>query len=129
MEARWTRWLFAAAVVAVLCAGLVFVQMGLGVLVAAATVGALVGIWAVVYARAMCACQRLKVPDLWHAAAAGAMVAPGVLLVERAIGPVVWVVMALGALVWAAAISDDGHLHLLDAGRHRRHSPEQSGHV
>lgn len=129
MEARWTRWLFAAAVVAVLCAGLVIVQMGLGVLVAAATVGALVGIWAVVYARAMCACQRLKVPDLWRAAAAGALVAPGVLLVERAIGPVVWVVIALGALVWAAAISDDGHLHLPAAGHHRRHSPGQSRHV
>ena len=129
MEARWTRWLFAAAVVAVLCAGLVIVQMGLGVLVAGSTVGALVGIWAVVYARAMCACQRLKVTDLWRAAAAGALVAPGVLLVERAIGPVVWVVMALAALVWAAAISDDGHLHLLAAGQHRRHSPEQSRHV
>ena len=129
MDARWTRGLFAAAVVAVLCAGLVIVQMGLGVLVAAAVVGALVGIWAVVYARAMCACQRLKVPDLWHAAAAGALAAPGVLLVERAIGPVVWVVMALGALVWAAAISDDGHLHLLAAGKHRPHSPEQSRHV
>ncbi|HZB67507.1 MAG TPA: hypothetical protein VE503_08825 [Ornithinibacter sp.] len=129
MEARWTRWLFAAAVVAVLCAGLVIVQMGLGVLVAGSTVGALVGIWAVVYARAMCACQRLKVTDLWRAAAAGALIAPGVLLVERAIGPVVWVVVALGALVWAAAISDDGHLHLLAAGHHRRHSPGQSRHV
>ena len=129
MEARWTRGLFAAAVVAVLCAGLVIEQMGLGVLVAAAVVGALVGIWAVVYARAMCACQRLKVPDLWHAAAAGAMVAPGALLVERAIGPVVWVVLALGALVWAAAISDDGHLHVVPLGKQRGGSPDRDRHV
>jgi hypothetical protein len=128
MEPRWTRGVFAAVVLAVLCAGLVTRQMGLGVLVAAAGVGALVGIWAVVYARAMCACQRLTVPDLWYAAAAGALVAPGVLLVERAIGPVVWVVLALGALVWAAAISDDGHLHLA-LGKHGGRSSKHSRHV
>ncbi len=130
MEARRTRGLFAAvAVVAVLCAGVVSVQSGLGVLVAAAVVGALVGTWAVVYARALCACQRPKVPDLWHAAAAGAMVAPGALLVERAIGPVVWVGMALGALVWAVAISDDGHLHVVALGKQRGGSPDHDRHV
>jgi hypothetical protein len=57
------------------------------------------------------------------------MVAPGALLVERAIGPVVWVGLALGALVWAAAISDDGHLHVVPLGKQRGGSPDRDRHV
>lgn len=123
MHARWQRAVLAATVVAVVCAGVVTLQRGVAVLIAAAVVGAVVGVWAVVYARAMCACEPLKVPDLWWAAAYGALSAPGVLVLEHAFGPVVWVLVAVGALVWAAAISDDGHVHGLTVRNHGSRSP------
>lgn len=72
--------------------------------------GGLFGAWAHVYVRCMCSAQPLALVSCERAIAAGALLVPGVTLLASLIGPAVWVVFAVGALAWAAAVTDDGHL-------------------
>lgn len=124
MNGRPTGVLSAAAVVGL--AGVLAVGLLEGVPQALASLlaGGLVGAWAHVYVRCMCASQPLVLRSLERAIATGAVAAPAATLLALWVGPAVWVVLAIGALAWAAAVTDDGHL---PATRPPSHKPRVPG--
>lgn len=107
------------AALTALCGWLVWLRLGALALLGAVLAGALVGAWALVYAGCMCAEKPLDVAALTRAVAAGALAAPVFALLGSLLGTGFWIAVALGALVWAADVSDDGRLRLPAVGRNR----------
>ena len=123
MSGRRAGLVSAAAVVGSACfVAAAFIDGAPHVLVAVLA-GGLVGAWAHVYVRCMCASQPLVLRSLERAIASGAMAAPPAMLLALLVGPAVWVVVALAALAWAAAVTDDGHLHATPLRSHRPRTP------
>jgi hypothetical protein len=91
---------------------LVWLRLGALVLLGAVSAGGLLGAWALVYDRCMCAEKPLNRPALTRAVAAGALAAPVFALVGSVLGTGFWVAVALGAMAWAADVSADGKVKL-----------------
>jgi hypothetical protein len=71
----------------------------------------------------MCAAQPLVFSSLQRAIAAGALALPAAMLLALRVGPAMWVVLAVGGLAWAAAVTDDGHLPATRSPSHRPRLP------
>lgn len=123
MNGRQTGALSAAAV-GLASALVVGLLEGVPQALASVLAGGIVGAWAHVYVRCMCASQPLVLRSLERAIASGAVAAPLATLLALLVGSAVWVVLALAALAWAAGVADGGHL---PATRLRSHRPRTPG--
>ena len=130
MSARPTLVYWQAAILAgLVCAVAVGLLRGAALAVGSLMAGALIGGWANVYARCMCALRPVAVTSLERAMLAGALVAPPLVLLQGLVGPAVWFIVAIGGLAWAAAITDDGHVHPPALVNDRLHVPRTGPHT
>lgn len=129
MSGRRTGLVSAAAVVGTACVVTDAVMGGAPHALVSVLAGGLVGAWAHVYVRCMCASQPLVLRSLERAIATGAMAAPAAMLLALVFGPAVWVVLALAGLAWAAAVTDDGHLPATTLRIHRPRTPGVGPHA
>jgi tetrahydromethanopterin S-methyltransferase subunit D len=123
MNGRHTGLLSAGAVAGLACVLAVGFLDGAPHALVSVLAGGLVGAWAHVYVRCMCASQPLALRSLERTIAAGALAVPAVMLLALLVGPAVWVVFAVAALAWAAAVTDDGHLPATRLPGHRPRTP------
>ena len=79
--------------------------------------GAVVGVWALVYDRCVCAGEAPEGRVLAAAAMTGACIGPLVALGQRWVGQPMWWLLGTAAVIWIALATLDG----TDTGGRRRH--------
>ena len=108
-----------------LAAAVIAVVSGPGPVAAWAAGGAVVGIWAVLYDRCLCAGAspegRALVTGGMNGACVGLLVAVG----HGLIGPPMWWLLGVAAGTWIVLVTSDGH----DGGHRRRHLRNVSGRI